>query len=74
MPENVHHQFARVGVGDAQFIAAIFEEATLLLRMPVFIRHPARAFGGEAQHGENTSGRTCCAIGGEAIDGSRYRK
>ena len=51
MFENVHHQFARVGVGDAQFIAAISKQQALLLRMPVFIRHPARAFGGEAQHG-----------------------
>lgn len=51
MLENIHHQFARVGVWDAQFIAAIFEELALLLWMPVFIRHPARSFRREAQHG-----------------------
>lgn len=51
MFENVHNQFARVGVRDAQFIAAIRKQQALLLRMPVFIRHPTRAFGGEVQHG-----------------------
>lgn len=39
MLEYIHHQFARIGIGNAQFIAAISKQQTLLLRMPVFIRH-----------------------------------
>lgn len=51
MLEDVHHQLARIGIGNAQFVAAIFKHPALLLRMPVFIGNPARPFRGEAQHG-----------------------
>jgi hypothetical protein len=51
MLENVHHQFARIGIGNAQFVAAVFKHPALLLRMPVLIGNPARPFRGEAQHG-----------------------
>jgi len=51
MFEYIHHQFARVGVGDVQFVAAIIQHAALLLRVPLFFRYPAGALGGEAQYG-----------------------
>ena len=51
MFEYVHHQLARVGVGDAQFVAAVLQHLALLLRMPLLFRHPAGTLLGEAQQG-----------------------
>ncbi len=49
--EDVHDQFTGVAVGDVQFIAAVTESLTLLLRVPLFIGDPAGGLGTEAQVG-----------------------
>jgi len=51
MPQDVHHQLARVGVGQVQYPAAVGLEAPALLRVPGLRRHPARTLGAEAQLG-----------------------
>ena len=47
MFEDVHHQLARVGVGEAQFVAAVCQYLASLLRVPLFFCHPAGALRGE---------------------------
>ncbi len=47
--EDVHDQFAVVGVGKAQQVAAIGLLLAFLLRVPLLLRDPAGALGGEAQ-------------------------
>lgn len=51
MLEDVHYQFGFAGVGDAQFIAAIEQRFSLLLRVSLFVGDPAGAFGCKAQYG-----------------------
>src|SRR6187402_3489501 len=40
--EDVHQQLARIRVRHLEFVAAIRQRLTLLLRMPVFVGHPTR--------------------------------
>lgn len=55
MLEHIHHQFARVGIRNAQLAAAVPHKMPLLLRVPVFISYPARAFGGNRHHGASAA-------------------
>jgi len=43
--EDVHDQFAMVGVGKLQQPGTVCVESSLLLRVPGFLRDPARALG-----------------------------
>lgn len=51
MTQQVHDEFAFVGVGQTQLITAIREPAPALLRMPAFVTDPARGMGAESQVG-----------------------
>ena len=66
MLEDVHNQLGFVGVGNVQFIAAVGQGFSLLLRVPLFVGNPAGTVGGEAQYG-GVSGFTCknAVAGGE---------
>ena len=49
--QDVHQQFAWVGVGDAQFDAAVGEAAQVLFGVPLFVGDPAGGVLGEADQG-----------------------
>ncbi|MBX9895402.1 MAG: hypothetical protein K2Y09_09515 [Nitrosomonas sp.] len=51
MFEDVHHQLGFADVGDAQFIAAIEQKFSLLLRVSLLFGDPAGALGCKAQNG-----------------------
>jgi len=51
MPEDVHHKFAVVAVGDAQLIRAVGKVRVLLLRVPLLGGNPACALGCEMERG-----------------------
>ena len=49
MAQDVHQEFRRLAVGHAQFVAAVIEEAPLLVRVPFLGGDPAAALWAEAQ-------------------------
>lgn len=51
MTQDIHHQLPRLPIRNPQLIPPILQPPPLLPRMPSLIRHPARALGGEHQHG-----------------------
>jgi hypothetical protein len=46
--QDIHKEFRRIAVGDAEFIDAVFEELAALFWVPTFIGDPTGTFGGEA--------------------------
>ncbi len=56
MAQDVHDELTRVGVGNAQFVAAVGKVLALLRGVPALLGHPAGALRREAKHG---GGRGC---------------
>jgi hypothetical protein len=46
----LHHQFALVGVGEAEVEAAVGKHLALLVGVPAFLSHPGGDLAGEAAH------------------------
>src|SRR5690606_33256604 len=52
MPQDVHHELLMLAIRDAQLERSVLKTGGFLLRMPLLIRHPPRAFRREAQYGD----------------------
>jgi len=71
--QDIHQQLFRIAVRQFQFVTAILEHLSLLLRMPVFIGHPARRVRRKTDRRPRLglAGKNSVAVGQVRIEFSR---